>query len=515
MQSKNLQPEFSFLLMYNYLNIVCLLSFFACSLQISSKSSIATKKIPSIFNVPLLKAYATQSGRVPIMKDSLGFYVAVDLADDSYDASDTDFGPDTVAMTLGLYTSDTLLANNCLGFKQYNCDEYSCSPVPNRNVSHEYAHFTVEGIDIISAAYLDYNNWNLNSWAVLANSCSSRSDIFYNSTRSGMIGLGIDGSSQLNFLEFPIFSVEIDKDLSSGVLLFGIDLSDDAESTTPVAVLDSDANWQVNVTGSIQVGSTSASISTRLIFDINTDAIGLPLGIYREVKANFEQAAAIKCSEDNYYPTCMYTHAIEDLPSIILQIGSQSITIPPDVFAQPSSRKGSGYIVLNLKGLSPDLNNASYTPSSFNNTIILGYNFMSYYYTVFNSSLDSTYSITLYTAAIPPDESSWVITLIEILGAVSFVIVCICCYFSCRDKFKRKVRPQTFQASNISGSLIPGRRRGGTAFTCTSSVHEEEQPHGDLYTTFLNPNQNNEAPSDRLGAESRASESRPLNGSTI
>src|SRR5690349_11925046 len=110
-------------------------------ISISITITHASLFLNSLFNLakrPLMNAYATNSGTVPLFRDDLGFYASVDLAEHSSDASDTSSSPDTVNVMLGLYTPTTALITNCLSFSGYSCYYPRCNSFSWTNVSTNF-----------------------------------------------------------------------------------------------------------------------------------------------------------------------------------------------------------------------------------------------------------------------------------------------------------------------------------------------------------------------------------------
>lgn len=448
-----------------------------CTIQaLSSPFSSLTKTLFSP-DLPIMNAYATNKGHVPIYKDDTGFYVAVDLTDDSYMASDSEFGPDTVQMMLGLYTSHTLLAQDCLDFQVYNCSNYaSCDPFSSAVVFTDYPSFSTGIYHAWLDMYLDYNNWELDDWSSIAVSCSSQVDMPFANTRYGILGLGVDGGSATNFISFMVFSIHIDQDMSGGLLLFGVDLDSYADSSSPVATLSPNVNWITNISGSIQVGDSSINnINSSIMFDMNEETVGFPLHIYHKIINDISSNMDIDCSLDTYYPTCSYSGSVEGLPDIVLNLDNgQSITIPSSVYVKNQTSDGDG-VILNLRGLNNSLGNVSFVTPAYENCIILGYNFIANYYTVFNAT-EGLLSITLYPTATPSNTPSWVITLIEVVGALAFVLICVCLYCVCRKKFKRKIRPRPTVGTESSGApLMIGYNPTSMVYTNYDSTHEHAQ----------------------------------------
>lgn len=400
---------------------------------ISSRSLALTTNF-----LPLFNAYATKLGHVPLIKDDKsGFYVNVDLADDKNDASDSIPGPDTVPMILSLYTSHSLLVNDCLNFSSYNCDFYSCVPHKNDTFSLDFLDFTAAGYYADANIFLDYGNWKLTSKAAMADICLSGREADYSASKNGVIGMGVAENSQNNYMIHPIFSIFIDSDGSRGKLLFSQDMKM-ANTDIPPITIQADSNWNINATGNIQIGSSRIAINSTVIFELSASTIGFPLPIYQQIIKNIESIASMSCSSLLSSPTCTYNGDITSLPTISLSHENRNITIPSQVYAKQTENLNN--IVLGLRGLASNLTGDSYVSPSHDNFIVLDSTFMAYYYVVFNAVADPT--ITLYIASEPTKSQTWLYLVLECVGIALLLAICIGSY-CCLKKKKAKTTSST------------------------------------------------------------------------
>jgi len=383
----------------------------------------------------------TNSGNIPLYKDSQGFYAGVDLAKD--DSSWPYYGPNTVSMLLGLYTSQTLLVTSCMSFTQYDCQKYQCTQYGWMNKTVQYPYFIASGFSATAEAYLDYSHWSLGDYALIAATCSSGGMAVYGYGMSGILGLGLNtGNGLINYnVGNPVFSLYLKPvNNQAGYLMFQKDLRY-ASSSSPIATLKTDKNWRSTFNGYIQVGVTSVSLyNVSLIFDLYADTIGFPSTVYNSVLQYLGYAGAY-CS-GNYRASCSYGSYMSRLPTLAIQLNypnSGNIYLPPEVYVYNySSYANSTYVssfTLNLRALGSNLPTTSYVTPDFNNTLILNSDVLSRYYSVFDASSPNSPYIYLYNAVqtppIPGSTSWWNFV---IGGVVLAIIICACCRCCCRPK---------------------------------------------------------------------------------
>jgi len=381
-----------------------------------------------------LNAYATKYGRVPLLKDEVGFYIPVDLKNDIDDASDSEFGPDTVPIILGLYTSQTLLSKKCLNLGIYDCESYKCVSNETNFTELSLPYFEAGGYCATAEMYLDYSYWELNqmSNAAIATSCNSKRSKFSGVEKFGIIGMGTGGKAKTNFLKASsAFSVYIRKNLLDGFLIFGKDLMAYAYSNTPSAILSGDEDWLVRSNGQTSIGIQDLTVSAQfdLMFDVNLNGIGLPLDLYFGVIKALEKATKMVCNVTNAYPTCIYQGETKHLPNMIINISGSVLIIPPQVYVQNSEMS---ILRLNLIGMSSDLGETSFITPKYSTFVILGVELMSFYYTVFSIS---DHSILLYEAITEREGESWLAIFVECIGFIFFILTAwLCCYVLNRTK---------------------------------------------------------------------------------
>ena len=394
----------------------------------------------SPIETPTINAKVGNSGEIDLKKDSQGFYIEAELAFNPTLAPLPLPDPrplDTVKMALSLSNSETIAASNCLNFTDYNSSRYNWRynmwettiSYPNLMARHSLAGYAY--------VYLDYKHWTLTEILYIAslNSCQTGANAsFISSDRYGVLGLGTQDRGAKNFKNSKNFSVYINPDSSSGKLIFTNDTNNFTISPEPVYKVSADANWRINIPrGHIVVKNYSADFNYGdAIFDVNSDAIGLPFDLFKWFISNFNLVSGISCSSDLYKPDCKTNGTINNLPDIFLSFNDTKIRIPPKIYA---TSHGKSNFKLNFKATSPDLSGPSYVTLDFKDSIIFDMNFMSYYFTVFDATSGSSV-ISLYPTVLESNYK-WII-----IGAVAvvFLVIIGCC-------IKRKIAANKLTAN--------------------------------------------------------------------
>jgi len=371
------------------------------------------------------------------------------FADQEGGSGSLDFDKKRGIMMLGLYTSQTtLVVEECEKFVEYDCSLYKCTEVPDQTTTITYPDFkVVNGTLANTEVFIDKNYWYLNTTVIFARDCEPYKNAVVGNGVHGVLGMGVKGNSLKNFattLTFdsimggsetyhhekpPVFSFFLNQGGTSGDLIFANDAENKATSTDPVAVFPATRDWVVENVNSVQIGTEkNISISTNLIFDINSDAIGLPLEVYKEVLDAIDDAMLddFSCDESvTYHPECKYKGDLSALPSIFINVGNQSLEIPGTVYAEvvkvldlPSDK-----IILNLRGLSSQNKDYSYATEDYENYVILGQHVMGYYYTVFDTAgLNVTDSVNIRIYHAFHGSSSMALTIILVCTVVGLII---------------------------------------------------------------------------------------------
>lgn len=348
-----------------------------------------------------------------------------------------------VAMSLALYNSETLLSTDCLNFlnSDYIGDTLA-QDLLNTSVL-QFPYFQVEDYYVSSSISASNDGIYFPTTAIFASSClTNPTNTSYGSGIYGLIGMGTQGGSSLGSFS-PVFSIYLAQDSSSGELIIGTDSSYTA-SKYLANVFTADENWNIYGVESVQLGTYSAgNLNLSMIFDINADAIGLPLEIFQGVVAGLASEMSFNCSNETYLPYCSYVGEVNDFPDLSIQIGNQTLYISPEIYVYEGYEEMAflGSIILNLRGLSPNLTNESYVTPAYSNYIILDSHVMSYYYSVFDASSSSGNTITLYTI----DRIDY-ITIYILCGNAGLLL--ILGIFYCVTHYKKKAIREKEQAAN-------------------------------------------------------------------
>jgi len=403
----------------------------------------------------MLEKYATKSGHIPLVLKEQGFFAHVDFANHQDQASDEDVDNDDYGnMMLALYTDKTFFGKKCQGFSDY-CEKYKFRCELPKDKHHlVFPYFETDSQTIISEVFLDYSHWSLKSMAHMSTQCSG----FY-SGGYGLLGVGVDDDSLINFLNLaPTFAIEISKDLLNGTFAFDKNLQK-AQSSTPLAKLNSSGIWHVSDCHTISIQKTTIFANASLIFDLGSDSLGFPVTIYREILAALQNYPSIgQCqTNDDFRPTCQFSGDIRELPKIIVNIGDQELAIPPEIYVIQTQSSFYYYesISLKIKALSTNTAEGFYVTPDHSNYIILGYPIMSYYYMVFDGghkSIDPKRQVAPSISLYPSKNYNssvymWIIALAGLLVMVSVGLI----YYQCQKH--KKARKEKAKARETSPLL--------------------------------------------------------------
>jgi len=420
---------------------------------------------------PPLEANHKSSLFIPtetIPKDSSPhFYANVYMTADYPDAANSQ---NTYPMAIALYSSTTVLiapTGGCQHFVPYDCKHFGCLEYSNNKTSASYPYFNAYGYFGKAHVYLDFANWNLETKTIFATSCVDSKWESYGAGTYGMLGMGVAVSSWANFRDLELtFSIHLNPEDQTGEISFSLD-SSKVKEISPVTLF-ADNNWHVLNIQSVQVGGAQvpAPDNLSLLFDINIDAIGFPLEIYKNLLATLStEQELIKCPSgiDVFYkPTCEYSGNITNLPIIYIHASNQQIiTIPPEIYIQGgfNNTQIQGSVVLNIKAIDPSLTDpVNYVRKDFANYIYLDSNFFGYYYAVFNGSsytLNNN-TILLYQALHPKKDLDsqreiliyvGIFTLIALLFGIIIALIV--------QKAKRRNQVSNTRPISISEEHVP------------------------------------------------------------
>jgi hypothetical protein len=432
-------------------------------------------------NSPRNTTHATSSGVINLKKDEFSngtFYVEADLSS-SYSPSSSLAITDSVQMMVSIANSETLVALSCLSFNNYDCSRYNCSNYgPAATI--EFPTFTAQEINYGRGfIYLDYKYWGLNyAYLYYAQSCNTLASPGTGTNRYGVLGLGTGGGSRSNFISSAIFSILIDSDQNAGKLL----LMKDSRYTQsgPLHTFSANDTWQISVTnGSIETPSAAVAFTGNVMFDINSDVIGLPYDVYTLLFNYFKQISNVSCLAGTYRPSCDTTLKLEELPDLTLSINGDHIKIPSKIYATLTGfSETHQFFWFNFKATDGSMTGKSYVSPSFTNYVILGANFMSYYYTVFDART-SPNTIYIYSSSVSPspqEPSSWWIGVV-VVAAIVLVGVC---FFAYKKKAQIASNETTVTAplNNTTDNQTPLAYNHPTYSYDTTNSHYPAQPQG-------------------------------------
>ena len=392
----------------------------------------------------------------------------------------TEAGVSLVNMLVSLYTSQTFLTSDCGGFGGYFASNHIAN-VSNVTDNLILANNNITGSLSSVNLWVDSNHWQQNDSAIYADRCpvfDSSHTTYNGSNLSGVIGFGYTNTTLANYgANIPTLSVYLNEDLRGGKLFFGLNEARTARLFSAVK-FNTLSDWRVPGVSSVTIGGASYSVRNsseyQMIFDLNTDVIGIPETIYNIVIQGFEDSSTLSCVRGSLSnPVCGFTGNLTDLPTIDIAVGDKILRIPPQAYvinASTYNATTSGVIILALKALTPNsANPRNHVLEPFRNTIILGARVFSYYQVVFTGSRDLTNSagtVELFevnpnfnpdpsptpgpepTPAPTPDPSSSAWWIILVVVAVVLVGVGLCCYITKRksDRSEREISNNLLRA---------------------------------------------------------------------
>ena len=446
----------------------------------------------------ILRDIQAELSYVPIIKVPSGFHVLPNFSPNTGTANITNlFNTNETPMLLGLYTSATLLVTNCQKFLSYQCEDYPCINFPDNKTAQHFPYFDAQGHFIKPAVYLDNLNWNLETKTIIAQNCIHSYDDNYGSGTYGIVGMGVTDSSWANYRgQVPLFSIYLDQEGNDGQLLFRRDLNKAAEKNLTTSVI-ADNNWRISNVSGIQVESHVVPMNLNLMFDLNSDVIGLPLEQYQNVLDILNKNEfGMQCStgESKYKPTCNYQGQLNKLPDINIEIGEQIIIIPPEIYLENAleDKNSEDYtLTLNLRAVDSSLKTPeNYVTNYFNDFIILGSCVMKYYYIVFDGTLylNNKTNIEFYRAILERNNKDSTNPDYKVFIIVIIVAVVMAVLIVKRTK-RREVRP--VPTSNNLSSINPVEE--------LSLFLEDSQGKPNITSVFPKANNSSFNESDQFG----------------
>ena len=353
-----------------------------------------------------MNAYASPNGNVKLNKSYGTFLAKVGINFWPTTTDEAAMGPNTINMMVNIYHKDSILTKGCLDFTNYDSVNPSIissdklyssgSPVFNSlrfSCSHTFATADV---------FLDYSYLKLSADIFVSNSDCDSSIMSFGYGASGMIGLGFVPAS---FMLGNQFAIYLNPNGVTGNILFPY--PPDFQTYTSIrsefgtfAVADV-SQWLISGI-QFSIGSYIFPLNNlQVMFDINTEGIALPLELYKELLLALNMH--VRGCKLLSFPVCYLTLPIEQFPTFTLSSPtdpSQSIDIPYPLYTQTTTdENGDGQVVLGFSALSEDETGPAYATGNYEQTVFLGQNFLTYYFTVFNGIQKS---VQFFKAATEP-----------------------------------------------------------------------------------------------------------------
>ena len=367
------------------------------------------------------------------LANSPRFAVSVDL---DYNET-TRSAKQAVNMLLSLHTSTSMLSSGCIGFDSFSVVQHAAR-MRNDGTKIYYLNFKAEGAYLNLSLWLDYSHWNLSANSILGSNCFATGVNFTRTGLVGMLGLGFSGDSIRNFMgKNPEFAISIEQDGSKGELSFIVDKEKTANK--PNVSLSTTQDWRVqNVR---RIGLSKSKLNSQisgldvdydLIFDLNSDAIGLPSPAFSIIMEVFRELEKVKdCTDDLFRPTCQLSSSkISDFPTFMIVIGRSVIYLDPEVYIyNGNTTKSIKTAIMNFKSISSRLSGKNYVTPEFDNTIVLDSQVLRYHYTVFSrDSSQNTGVISLYQTnrdILEAEESffTWGLVIKSLLVIVAAIVL--------------------------------------------------------------------------------------------
>ena len=382
-------------------------------------------------------------------------------------------------MVLSLYSKETFLTLDCDNFIPYFCDLYDCNigDFKPAQTSYLYQGMNVSGgaatIGMASPAF-EVCGYPI----VYADTCGTNFPLDI----SGFLGLGhtINAMFEVN-KNFSIFLSNGEDGVSSTLYAGATGNPDRIDHTQNyIFVGETDSNWMIPITRiearskeeESLVGGIQLTSEHFILFDLNTDIIGLPQELFNNVIVTLS-ACGLECNITSYRPSCSYDGDINALPTLYLvnEGGFENkLEIEPAVYLKRNDDGNqSSYTlefgVASVNGTGPLLIDPVYI-----NAIILGRSFLTFYYVHFSTSLynENTFVTIQHANHVMPTGNKSNLELIIIAGIVSLTAVTIIgCIFFCVKK--RRDRRRKAEKEEESTEAI--QKTKNTWFTNCSITH--------------------------------------------
>ncbi len=372
---------------------------------------------------------ASYNGDVPIFRDYFGYYIKAEY--NSHTVQSGRWFIDTIS-------EHTLLPYNCKDFENYTCETPDCTEVDIEPTKIDYFYFSTEAKSSLTDITIDNSYWKRKDNIRLGTNCVSK-EVYLGYHRVGIIGLGSDDA----FTNKTSFSIYLYPNRTGGYLFFNFKPQ---LVTDLVFSLTTGSKWRISdMEGILSVGSFYTKINHSLVFDVHSDDIGFPMDTYDFIMDVFKRRARVCDASYIGRPRCYYAGHFQDLPSLGISFGSKYLAIPPEIYVSMSEydkKKNETAFEFSIKALDPKLSFHNYVNPTFQNYIILGSNFMNYYYINFDTNTEGKKVIEIYNLQ-SPEESN-------LLPIIVTIVVLVCVFISLLYFWKPK------QSKNIdSQKAVP------------------------------------------------------------
>lgn len=333
-----------------------------------------------------LNAIASTNGEAKIFRDDLGLYVEMDVADTPVSKEDTP------KMLVSFVSQNTLLADKgCLDFDTFTCSSHVCEASKDEfDISYPY--FTTKAQKLTKIeGFFDRKGWVLKNNAYYSMACDNQGkNPIYGKGRTGVIGLGIEDNSNVNYnltnSDKSLFSVTL-KNLTNGSIYFSTQSS--LTVSKPVT-LKTTTSWISEEGPAFWIWPEgNVTTTARVFIDLHADAIGIPNAMYKPLLNSFKKYG-VDCKADDEdtagiinKPQCALTGNLTDLPTLYLQVQGQNIAIPKEIYLKDAVTPKQEKVTFNFRELFSMHTGENYIDGKFENTIVLDSNFLTQYYANF------------------------------------------------------------------------------------------------------------------------------------
>lgn len=398
-------------------------------------------------------------------------------------SNNTDPALSTGKMLLSLYTNESFLTT-CPGFIPYECDLFECQ---SEELSPSKATYLYQGTEVYGnevAIGMTSDAFSVGGYALTyADSCAPGFPL----NISGFLGLGYSLNALFEVSRnFSIFLSDGADGFNSALYAGSadnderIDHNENYVFSGPV-----DENWMIKV-NSIQVSvgeqffpfNVTLPPNFKVLFDLNTDVIGLPIDVYNNV-LDILYYYGLHCDQSLYRPNCTFVTDIYSLPTLNLIVdkpAGEMLEIRPAAYIQRFQLGDSFTYSLLLGAITQDQPSNLVVSSKYSNRIILGRPFLTFYYVHF--SVCESYQHTSVTVRCanhkePDTPIAWA-KIMMIIGAFILTIGLITlCVFICIKKRKEKPEIQPWDPLKGEPSLMEAFRQNASVLSNSPKYYND------------------------------------------